>query len=31
MGEDTSRIMTVQCYTTVGGGGGQEEVRFGPE
>jgi len=31
VGEDTSGIMTGQCCTTVGGGGGLEEVRFGPE
>jgi len=29
--EDTSGIMTGQCCTTVGGGGGYEEVRFDPE
>jgi len=29
--EDTSGIMTGRCCTTVGGGGGWEEVRCGPE
>jgi hypothetical protein len=28
--KDTSGIMTGQCYNTVGGGGGGEEVHFGP-
>ena len=31
MGKDISVIMTGQCCTTVGGGGGWEEVHFGPE
>ena len=29
--EDTSGTMTGRCCTTVGGGGGWEEVRVGPE
>jgi len=31
VGEDTSGTMTGQCCTTVGGGGGWEEVHFRPE
>jgi hypothetical protein len=31
VGEDTSGIMTGQCCTTVGGGGGWEAVDFGQE
>jgi len=31
VGEDTSGIMTDQCYTTVGGGGSLEVVHFGTE
>jgi hypothetical protein len=31
VGEDASAIITGRCNTTVGGGGGWEEVYFGPE